>query len=141
MPGTKLSAELSKALGAVSKSLKKKQGEELFHAGEQARGAYLVKRGKVRLQLDGAGELYPTRVLGPGAIVGLPATVSGEPYSLTAEAAEDCELDFISGKDLLALVQHNTTAALQILQILSEEIYQMRNTAKKALSEHHETVQ
>lgn len=141
MPGTKLSPELNKALRTVSKPLKKKKGDQLFGAGDQARGAFVVKRGKVRLKLEGAGELYPTRVLGPGAIVGLPATVSGEPYSLTAEAVQDCELDFISRKDLLALLQHNTTAALQILQILSEEIYQMRNTAKKALPEHYETVQ
>lgn len=95
----------------------------------------------MRLQLEGAGGLYPTRTLGPGSLVGLPATVSGEPYSLTAEAAQDCALDFIARKDLLALLQHNTTAALQILQILSEEIYQMRNTARKALPEQYETVQ
>ena len=100
-----------------------------------------MKSGKVRLQLEGAGGLYPTRTLGPRSVIGLPATVSGEPYSLTAEAVQDCELDFISRKNLLALLQHNTTAALQILQILSEEIYQMRNTAKKALPDQYETVQ
>ena len=141
MPGTKLSPELNKALRSASKPVKKNKGDLLFRAGEQARGAFVVKRGKVRLQLEGAGGLYPARILGPGAVVGLPATVSGEPYSLTAEAAQDCELDFISRKELLALLQHNTTAALQILQILSEEIYQMRNTAKKALPDHYETVQ
>ena len=100
-----------------------------------------MKSGKVQLQLEGAGVLYPTRTLGPGSVVGLPAAVSGEPYSLTAEAVQDCELDFISRKDLLALLQHNTTAALQILQILSEEIYQMRNTARNALPKQYETVQ
>lgn len=141
MPGTKLSPELNKALRAASKPIQKKEGDMLFRAGAQARGAFVVRSGKVRLQLEGAGGLYPTRVLGPGTIVGLPATVSGEPYSLTAEVAQDCELDFISRKDLLALLQQNTTAALQILQILSEEIYQMRNTAKKALPEHYQTVQ
>ena len=141
MPGKKLSPELNKALRTVSKSLKKKKGDVLFRAGEQARGAFLVKRGKVQLQLEGAGGLYPTRVLGSGAVVGLPATVSGEPYSLTAQATQDCELNFISRKDLLALLQNNTTAALQILQILSEEIYQMRNTAKKALPDHYDTIQ
>lgn len=141
MPGKKLSPELNRALRTASKPLNKKKGDLLFRAGEQARGAFVVRSGKVRLQLEGAGGLYPTRTLGPGSLVGLPATVSGEPYSLTADAAQDCALDFIARKDLLALLQHNTTAALQILQILSEEIYQMRNTARKALPEQYETVQ
>jgi CRP-like cAMP-binding protein len=141
MPGKKLSPELNKALRTASKPLNRKRGDLLFRAGEQARGAFVVRSGKVRLQLEGAGGLYPTRTLGPGSVVGLPATVSGEPYSLTAEAVQDCVLDFISRKDLLALLQHNSTAALQILQILSEEIYQMRNTARKALPEQYETVQ
>ncbi len=140
MPGTKISPELNKALRTASKPIEKKKGAVLFRAGSPARGAFLVRSGKVKLQLEGAGGLYPTRTLGPGAVVGLPATVSGEPYSLTAEVAQDCELDFISRKQLLRLLQQNTTAALNILQILSEEIYQMRNTAKKALPEYMETV-
>lgn len=140
MPGKKRSAELNKALRTASQPLQKKKGDLLFRAGDQARGVFLVKSGKVRLQLQGARGLYPTRILSAGAVIGLPATVSGEPYSLTAEAAQDCGLDFISREDLLALLQHNTTAALQILQILSDEIYQMRNTAKKALPDHNETV-
>jgi len=141
MPGKKLSPELNKALRTATKPLNTKKGDLLFRAGEQARGAFVVKSGKVRLQLEGAGGLYPTRTLGPGSVIGLPATVSCEPYSLTAEAMQDCELDFISRKNLLALLQHNTTAALQILKILSEEIYQMRDTAKKALPEKYETLQ
>ena len=141
MPGTKLSTELSKELRAASKPLKKKKkGAVLFRAGARAREAFLVRAGRLKLQLQGAAGLYPTRTLGPGSLVGLPATVSGEPYSLTAEAVQDCELDFISRKELLALLRRNTTAALQILQILSEEICQMRNTAKLAMPITRETV-
>jgi CRP-like cAMP-binding protein len=140
MPGKKISLELNKELRAVSRPLKKKKGVLLFQAGARSRGAFLVRSGKVRLQLDGATGLYPARMLGPGAVVGLPATVSGEPYSLTAEAAQDCELDFIPRKQLLGLLRSNTTAALQILQILSEEIYVMRNTAKRAAPSRRVTV-
>ncbi len=134
MPGTKLSPELIKELKIAAKPLKTKEGTILFRAGERGKGAFVVRRGQIKLTLEGGGALYPSRTLGPGAIVGLPATVSGEPYSLTAEAIKDCELDFISRKDLLALIQRNTKAALQILQILSEEIYNMRNTAQLAAS-------
>ena len=132
MPGTKVSAELNKVLRVSSRPVRKKKGALLFRAGSKARGAFLVRRGRVQLQLEGATGLYPTRTLGLGSIVGLPATVSGEPYSLTGVTAEDSELDFIPRKELLLLLQRDTNAALQILRILSEEIYQMRNTAKKA---------
>ncbi len=141
MPSTKISTELLKELRTNSKPIKKKKGALLFRAGTAARGAYLVRKGQIQLELDGAGELYPTRRVGPGAVVGLPATVSGEPYSLTGISVEDSELDFISRKDLLALLQRNTTAGFQILRMLSEEIYQMRNTAKKAFPSEARRVQ
>ena len=140
MPGTRLSPELSRELRETSRSVKKKKGAILFRAGARARGAFLVRAGRLKLQLEGAAGLYPARILGPGTMVGLPATVSGEPYSLTAEVVQDCDLDFIPRKELLALLRRNTTAALQILQILSEEIYQMRNTAKLAVPVKRETV-
>jgi CRP/FNR family transcriptional regulator, cyclic AMP receptor protein len=140
MPGTHISPELLKELREASKRIKKNKGVILFRAGTPARGAYLVRKGHVELHLQGAGGLYPTRILGPGALLGLPATVSGEPYSLTAKVVEQSELDFIPRKQLLALLQRNTTAALQILRILSEEIYHMRDTAKKAYPTALETV-
>ena len=140
MPGTRLSPELSRELRATSKLVKKKKGAILFRAGGRARGAFVVRSGRIRLQLEGAAGLYPPRILGAGAMVGLPATVSGEPYSLTAEVVQDCDLSFIPRKALLALLRRNTTAALKILQILSEEIYQMRNTATLAIPVKRETV-
>ena len=139
MPGTKISPELNKALQTTAKPIEKKEGALLLRAGAQACGVFLVKSGRVRLQLEAEAGLYPTRTLGPEAI--LPATVSDESYSLTAEAVQDCELDFISRKQLLALLQENTTAALQILQILSKEIFHMRNTARQAALDQHATVQ
>jgi CRP-like cAMP-binding protein len=140
MPGTKISTELNKELRAASKRLKKKKGAVLLRAGTRPRGAFLVRTGRVKLQLEGAAALYPPRVLGPGSIVGFPASVSGEPYSLTVEVLQDCELDFISRKELLALLRRNTNAALQILQILSEEIYIMRNTAQAGMPGSGETI-
>ena len=104
----------------------------MFRRGTPSRGAYLIRRGQVELSLEGGGTLYPTRLLGSGSIVGLPASFSGEPYSLTAIAVKNCELGFISRSQLLKLLRENTTVALQLLQILSEEIAQMRQAANAA---------
>ena len=132
MPGIKLPLEVSRELKAVSRLVTKNKGALLFRRGTPSRGAYLIRRGQVELSLEGGGALYPTRLLGPGSIVGLPASFSGEPYSLTAVAVKNCELGFISRSQLLKLLRENTTVALQLLQILSEEIAQMRQAANAA---------
>jgi CRP-like cAMP-binding protein len=71
----------------------------LFRRGDKAVGVFLVRRGKVSLSLDGTSVI--SRTLGPGSLLGLPATLSGEPYSLTATVAEDCQLDFIRREAVL----------------------------------------
>jgi len=64
-------------------------------------------------------------------VIGLPATFSGEPYSRTAVVAKDCDLDFIPRRQLLNLLRGNSAAGFQIVRMLSEEIFQMRETAKR----------
>jgi len=127
MLSTKLSTKLYGQLGKAAIATFKRKGATLFRCGEAATGAYLIRRGQVRLSLGGNPALYPSRVLGPGNVIGLPATFSGEPYSLTAEAAKDCHLDFIPRARLLNLFRHNPQVGYQIVRILSEEIFEMRH--------------
>jgi CRP-like cAMP-binding protein len=135
----KISPELTRELRALATPVFKQKGTILFRAGYPARGAFLVRQGRVRLALDQEVELYPTRTLGSGSVIGLPATFSGEPYSLTAEAAEDCNLDFIPRRKLLNLLRRKPKIGFQIVRILSEEIFQMRKAAKISASKqaHH----
>ena len=57
----------------------------------------------------------------------LPASFSGEPYSLTATAAKDCRVDFIPRARLLSLFRHDPQVGYQIVRILSGEISDMRH--------------
>jgi CRP-like cAMP-binding protein len=125
-----LPLELRKDLHAVATPVRKGKGEILFRAGEPGRGAFLIRSGKVRLTLDVASGLYPTRKVGSGALIGLPATFSGEPYSLTAEVEKACQMDFIPRRKLLEFLLQNPEVGFQIARILSEEIFQMRKAAK-----------
>ena len=77
--------------------------------------------------------LYPSRMVGAGSVIGLPATFSGEPYSLTAEAARDCYLEFIPRRRLLELLRRSPKVGFQIVRILSEEIAEMRHTDAKRI--------
>ena len=106
----------------------KAKGSILFRAGQPVRGAFLVRSGRVRMSLDHS-TLCPGRTVGSGSILGLPATFSGEPYSLTAQVQTDCKLDFVRRARLLRLLRNNPELGFQIVRLLSEEIFQMRKAA------------
>lgn len=106
----------------------KPKGSVLFRAGQPVRGAFLVRSGRVKMSLDHS-TLCPARTVGPGSIIGLPATFSGEPYSLTAQVQTDCKLDFVPRARLLRLLRNNPELGFQIVRLLSEEIFHMRKAA------------
>lgn len=121
-----LPLEVRRQLQAVATPVLKDKGTVLFQMGQPCRGAFLIRSGQVQLSLDTVSSLYPARTVGPGFIVGLPATFSGEPYSLTAETKSRCRLEFISRRKLLSLLHQNPDAGLQILRLLSEELFFIR---------------
>jgi len=119
-------AQLRSELHRMGFVLQRRRGAFLFHRGDPGKGVFLVRKGSVTLQLDGA-ELLPSRRLGPGSILGLPATLAGTTYSLAAEVREDAELDFISREDLLTLMRKDSALCLQAMDLLSKEIASLRS--------------
>ncbi len=106
--------------------------EYLFHQGEGARGCYLVRRGVLSLFMEGSsGKKILGREVGSGCIVGLPATINGNPLSLSCRAMEDAELAFLSREDLMQLMRNDVRAAMQILDLLSSEVQATRRQVAK----------
>jgi len=131
MPNLKLSPDLYKYLKSAARPIVKRRGTVLFREGRPGRGAFLIRSGEVRMTLGDKSKLYPVRTLGSGSVIGLPATFSGEPYSLTAEAKKDCHLYFVPRRKLLDLLRRNPEVGFNIVRILSEEIFQMRKAARR----------
>jgi CRP-like cAMP-binding protein len=127
-----LPLEVRKQLQAIATPVLKDKGMVLFQMGQPCRGAFLIRSGHVQLSLDTVSSLYPARTVGSGFIVGLPATFSGEPYSLTAETKSRCRLDFIPRQKLLSLLHQNPDAGFHILRLLSEEIFHIRRVVKNS---------
>lgn len=126
-----VSPALQAQLLPLATALSKTKGSVLFRHGDAVRGVFLIRSGKVRLALDGANSSFPSRILGPGSVAGLPASVAGSPYSLTAEVIEDAELAFVPRETLLECLQKNPQLCFEVMGILSGEISQTRSVLKR----------
>ena len=124
------SLELTKRLERLATIVHKPKGAILFHRGDSASGVYLVRNGEVSLSIECDDAIFPPRIMTSGFLVGLPGTVSGNPYSLTAEVVEDAELAFIPRKAVLDLLRENSALCFQVMEMLSEEITQIRSAFK-----------
>ena len=66
----------------------------------------------------------------PGSLLGLPALVSDQPYSLSAIARAGAHVSFVSRAEFFALMQAQPALSLKMLQVLAAEV----RTARQALS-------
>jgi CRP-like cAMP-binding protein len=102
-------------------------GELVFKQGSKCNGVFLVTSGAFRVFLpNDRSTATIERIATPGCVLGLPSTVSGEPYSLTAEAVQRSEADHISRANLTKLMQSDTTSAIKLLGLLSGEVRTLR---------------
>ena len=108
------------------------KGTILFRRGDAARGLFLIRSGRVSVDLDAGNAAFPPRILGAGAVVGLPATVAGSPYSLTAEVIDDAELAFVPRPAVLSCLQSNPQLCFEVMDLLSGEISGTRTALKQA---------
>lgn len=124
--------EVQNELEALASTQREQPNAVLFRRGEAARGVYLIRRGSVDLSLDDRRH----RRAGHGWILGLPATFSGEPYSLTAKTLESCELAFIPREKVIEFVRLNPALGVHLLEILATEISAVRGMAEGNVTVH-----
>jgi CRP-like cAMP-binding protein len=108
--------------------VKKEQANKvLFQRGENALGVFVVLSGTVELSLGNERSRQSiNRTMGPGTILGLPAAVSEEPYSMTATTLESCELIFVRRETIVHLLSSDPQLAMPLLQTLAHEVHQLR---------------
>ena len=92
----------------------------LFVEGQAPRGVYVLCKGRVKLTMNSAdGKTLIVRICEPGEVLGLHAAVSGEPYELTAEALQPCQVNFVRREDLLRLIREHAEVSASAMQQLS----------------------
>jgi|SRR6516162_3166677 CRP-like cAMP-binding protein len=114
------SADLGHALNRPGKTEHFRAGSILFHAGDKNVGIFLVRRGKVCLQVPGAPHL--NRVFAAGSVLGLPSTFVRRPYSLTAACVTECEIAHVGTKEFLGLMASCPDLCREATEILSREV-------------------
>jgi CRP-like cAMP-binding protein len=122
-------AELKTELDRLASSLSLPAGAALFRCGDPATGLFLVRKGSVRMILDSAERVFPERIVGPGEIVGLPATLTGH-YSLSARAAEEAELGYVPAALVNSLLECSPRLCLLATRVMSTEIARMRSALR-----------
>lgn len=120
MAGDIASANLQTILEQRSEKVRKPRFNVLFRHGDRASGMFVVLSGKVSLGFGDNSDF--DRSYGPGALVGLPSTLTQRNYCMTATVTEDAELGFWSLSALDSLLRNRPDLCRQLLVILGEKM-------------------
>ena len=110
-----------------------KQNELLFRQGDAPDHAYFVKTGEIVLTMYVAGDALWRVRAAKGCLVGLPAIVGNEPYSMTATVVRDSQICKISRADFHQLTRQNPRLCCNVLQILAGEVHGARKALSRSL--------
>jgi CRP/FNR family transcriptional regulator, cyclic AMP receptor protein len=123
MPG-RVSPDLLQALRRIKSVQSFPKGATLFQQGSAVAGVYLVESGEVRVLLpSGQRQKQLLEVVGPGAMLGLSESMTGERYRITAEAGEQTRAVFIPRKEFLEFLREHGDFCMQVVRLLSEDLH------------------
>ena len=98
------------------------KGAVLFVEGQAPRGIFVLCKGRVKLSICATdGKTLIMKIVEPGEVLGLSATVSGKPYELTAETIDPCQVNFVKREDFLRFLREHAEACFKVAQQLSEK--------------------
>jgi CRP/FNR family transcriptional regulator len=117
----KLSPDLLQALHGIRSVRRLPKGATLFQQGSAVTGVYVVESGEVRVLLPTPqSQRQLLEVVGPGTMLGLSESMSGEKYRITAEAGEQTTVGFIPREEFLEFLREHGDFCIQ-LPVLSSQ--------------------
>jgi CRP-like cAMP-binding protein len=106
----------------------------LFGQGEDAAGLYILKSGVVTLTMSSlSGKDLVSIQAAPNSLLGLPALVGEQPYTLTAKASAGAQLAFIARDAFSNLMRTEPSLAFKVLEILAAEVRSARGALRGEL--------
>jgi CRP/FNR family transcriptional regulator len=123
---------LVQALESRSVAVPCSQGRILFKQGDAPTGLYILVSGAAELMMESnRGEAILWLNASAGSLLGLPAIVGNEPYTLTARACKGSDVKYISRSDFEEVVGAEPSLYFKTLQVLAAEV----RAARRALAE------
>lgn len=97
-------------------------GAVLFTEGQVARGVYLLCKGRVKLSMTSAeGKSIILRIAEAGELIGINGAISGQPYELSAETLEPCQVNFIKREAFQRLMHDHHEACVNATEQLGSD--------------------
>jgi CRP-like cAMP-binding protein len=120
----KLTPDLWEALHGVKSVRIYPKGATLFEQGTEVAGVYVVESGVVRVLLPTAQNgRQLLEVAGPGSVLGLSESMSGEAYRVTAEAGDHTTVAFIPRESFVDFLREHCDFCMQVVRLLSEDLH------------------
>jgi CRP/FNR family transcriptional regulator, cyclic AMP receptor protein len=108
-------------LATITSAASYPKGATLFVEGQAARGVFILCSGRVKLSTTSIdGRTLIVRISEAGEVLGLPATITGKPYELTADVIEPTQANFITRAEFLSFLREHGEVALRVAQQLAE---------------------
>jgi CRP/FNR family transcriptional regulator, cyclic AMP receptor protein len=100
------------------------KGAVLFAESGLSRGVYVLCEGRAKLSIcSESGKRVMLRVAGPGEILGLGSTLSGNAYEVTAELLDTAQVVFVKRADLLNFLRNNPSVCMEVVRRLSDDLH------------------
>lgn len=95
------------------------RGAKLFAEGQHPKGVFILCSGRAKLSIGSSNGRSLMRIAEQGEILGLSATLSGNPYEDSAEMLESGQVNFIRRDHFLNFLKNHADASLRVAQHLS----------------------
>ena len=115
------SPQLLSSFNEHARTIRYEHDDVLFRTGEAAQKVYLLLSGQVALTIPFSNQRAMEFRADNGALLGLPAAFSNQPYSMTAVASKGSEIAVIGREEFCRLIASNPALSLDVLRILAAE--------------------
>jgi CRP-like cAMP-binding protein len=120
----RLSPELVRALHGNRTVLRFTKGATLFQQGSVAAGIHILESGKIRMLLPtGQNQRQLLEVVGPGNMLGLSETMTGDRYRITAITDSEATAVFVPRDEFLEFLRQHCDFCMQVVRLLSEDLH------------------